>query len=113
MNEGSFPSPEQVVAVARPRSPGQYRGTGRYPVTVGGYVVGYVEKRIGLIGGTLTTFWVAIDEDEHLIDDTFDTRSQAVNRLARTDGARWSYRAAALEGVFGSAVQREAEAAQS
>jgi hypothetical protein len=107
MNGSTFPSPEQVAAVARPRSLGQYRGTGRYPVTVGGYVVGYVEKR----ADALMTFWVALDENERQVGDTYGQRSQAVARVAKTDGARWAYRAAALEGVFGFAEQRAAEVA--
>lgn len=106
MSENSFPSPEQVAAAARPRSPGQYRGTGRYPVTVGGYVVGYVEKREDAI----QTFWVAFDENERQVGDTYGQRSQAVARVAKTEEAFSAYRTAASEGAFGFAEQRAAQA---
>lgn len=95
---------KQAAAVARPRVQGQYRGTGYYPVTVGGYVVGAVQKV-----EQDDTFWTALDGDGRAVGGARATRADAVAAVGATDAAVEAYRAAAREGTFGVAEQRQME----
>lgn len=103
-----FPATETVVAVARPRTLRVHRGKGFYPVTVGGYIVGAVQKTNDKVGANAR--WAALDEHGNTITRNYESRQHAVARLARTEEAAAAYRAAALEGAFGIDEQRAAEA---
>jgi hypothetical protein len=99
---------DEAVRVARARAQRQHRGTGHYPVTVGGYVVGHVERVESRVTGNVS--WKAFTDDGTPVvnpgigDNSslfFGIRRSAVRAVAATDGAVEAYRQAAREGTFG------------
>lgn len=95
-----------AAQVARPRTERQYRGTGTYRVTVGGIVIGTVDKI-----EQNDTYWIAKDDDGNLVGGVHRTRTEAVARLGLSDFAVKAYRDAALEGTFGYAEKARVQAA--
>lgn len=95
----------RAAAVAKPRVQRQYRGTGTYPVTVGGIVIGEVRKI-----EQDDTFWIALDANDNQIGGANRTRTHAVASLSVTDSAVEAYRHAAMEGTFGTAEQARLDA---
>jgi hypothetical protein len=91
---------EGAIRVARARTERQYRGTGTYRVTVGGIVVGEVE-RFALATSKTAVWWKATDVDGVVVGRGFSRRTDAVEVLAETEFAAKAYREAAREGTFG------------
>lgn len=98
-----------AIRTARARTERQYRGTGTYRVTVGGYVVGEVQKVTVMTARSSYTEWAATtDTGEKITNDgiNFNSRAQAVAALAAADGAAEAYRNAARDGAQGFAESR-------
>jgi hypothetical protein len=94
-----------ALSTAKARTERQYRGTGIYRVTVGGYVVGQVE-RFALATSKTAVWWSATDDNGVRIGGVHNTRADAVEALAKTDGAAEAYRNAARDGAQGFAESR-------
>lgn len=90
-----------AASVARVRTERQYRGTGIYRVTVGGIVVGQVE-RFALATSKTAVWWAANDDNGVRVASGLPTRADAAEVLARSDDAVKAYRDAAVAGAFGT-----------
>ncbi len=89
-----------AAAAARARTNRFDQSRGRYPVTVGGYVIGYAE-RFALATSKTAVWWAAEDADGNRVAAGLERRADAVEVLGATDGAVEAYRAAARNGAFG------------
>lgn len=87
-----------ALRIAKARTLRQYRGTGIYPVTVGGIVIGQVEKRVNE--------WYAVEESGFEVPGGYINRYNAVIGLAESEFAAQAYRESARTGAQGTAEER-------